>query len=136
MHPVFIPHRQCPRAAKDAPNLISISSRSYCQTPCLTPTVQGLCGWGTMSALYFNDPTAWFPVCRAETMDFLNQEGKHALSGNAKKKVEPLSGWDSTQILPPSRCKTFLQIANPIPVPSNSFRPCNRWKMIKILSKY
>src|SRR5580704_19712926 len=59
-----------------------------------------------------------------------------SLSGSAKQKVEPFSGCDSTQILPPSRSTIFLQIDNPIPVPSNSSRPCKRWKRMKILSKY
>src|ERR1700730_13436295 len=58
------------------------------------------------------------------------------LSGRAKWKVEPFPGCDSTQILPPSRSTIFLQMANPIPVPSNSLRPCSRWKRTKILSKY
>jgi hypothetical protein len=58
------------------------------------------------------------------------------ISGRAKQKVEPFSGCDSTQILPPIRSKSFLQMANPIPVPSNSSRPCSRWKRTKIRSKY
>src|SRR3984893_16195679 len=57
-------------------------------------------------------------------------------SGRVKEKVEPFSGCDSTQILPPSRSSIFLQMANPIPVPLNSLGPCNRWKRMKILSKY
>src|ERR1700690_407593 len=57
-------------------------------------------------------------------------------SGRAKQKAEPFSGCDSTQILPPSRSTIFLQMANPIPVPSNSPRPCRRWKRTKILSNY
>src|ERR1700735_1638287 len=59
-----------------------------------------------------------------------------SVSGRAKWKVEPSPGCDSTQILPPSRSRIFLQIANPIPVPLNSVCPCNRWKRMKILSKY
>src|ERR1700719_4443309 len=74
----------------------------------------------------------YFDSCRVRS----NQFHHFPRSGSAKKKVEPFSGRDSTQILPPSRSKIFLQMANPIPVPLNSFRPCNRWKRTKILSKY
>src|ERR1700690_2021195 len=59
-----------------------------------------------------------------------------SLSGRAKQKVEPFSGCDSTQILPPSRSTIFLQMAKPIPVPLNSCCPCNRWKIMKIFSRY
>src|ERR1700738_592296 len=59
-----------------------------------------------------------------------------SLSGMVKQKVEPFSGSDSTQIFPPSLSTIFLQMDNPIPVPLNSSRPCNRWKITKILSKY
>src|ERR1700682_3227359 len=45
-----------------------------------------------------------------------------AVSGKPKKNVEPFAGWDSTQILPPSRSSIFLQMANPIPVPPHSSR--------------
>src|ERR1035438_1668108 len=65
-----------------------------------------------------------------------NQFRHFPSSGRAKEKVEPFSGCDSTQILPPSRSTIFLQMANPIPVPSNSPPPCNRWKRTKIRSKY
>src|ERR1700730_7401035 len=59
-----------------------------------------------------------------------------SLSGRVKQKVEPFSGCDSTQILPPSLSTIFLQMDNPIPVPLKSSRPCNRWKRMKILLKY
>jgi DNA-binding transcriptional LysR family regulator len=47
---------------------------------------------------------------------------RHAAFGTAKWKVEPAPTVDSTQILPPRRSSTFLQIDSPIPVPVNSSR--------------
>src|ERR1700733_7649536 len=59
-----------------------------------------------------------------------------SLPTKAKRNVEPCPGCDSTEILPPCRSTIFLQIANPMPVPSKSSRLCRRWNMPKILSKY
>jgi hypothetical protein len=43
-----------------------------------------------------------------------------ALRGSVKKNVAPWPGSDSTQMRPPWRSTTFLQIANPMPVPGCS----------------
>jgi len=48
------------------------------------------------------------------------------LSSNPKWNVEPCPIWDWTEMLPPCRSTIFLQMANPIPVPSNSSRLCSR----------
>lgn len=40
--------------------------------------------------------------------------------GSVKKNVDPLPSWESTQMRPPNRSMTFLQIARPIPLPGLS----------------
>src|ERR1700687_1814823 len=59
-----------------------------------------------------------------------------SLSSKAKRKVDPCPTCDSTEMVPPCRSTIFLQMANPMPVPANSSRLCNRWNTPKILSKY
>ena len=56
------------------------------------------------------------------------------MTGRVKRKVLPWPGRDSTQIRPPCRSTTLLQIASPIPVPGYLSRPCSRWKIWKIRS--
>src|ERR1700733_11833837 len=57
-------------------------------------------------------------------------------ASRVKRNVEPCPGCDSTEMLPPCRSTIFLQMANPMPVPSNSSRLCKRSNMPNILSKY
>ena len=47
-------------------------------------------------------------------------------AAKAKLKVDPCPGSDSTAMVPPCRSTIFLQMANPMPVPANSSRLCNR----------
>ena len=47
----------------------------------------------------------------------------------------PCPGRDSTQMRPPWRPTTFLQIARPMPVPGYLPRGCSRWKIRKIRSR-
>src|ERR1700675_80052 len=69
----------------------------------------------------------------------VSSDGFHdfsSFSARAKRNVEPCPGWDSTEMLPPCRSTIFLQMANPMPVPSNSSRLCSRWNISNIFSKY
>ena len=51
-------------------------------------------------------------------------------------KVVPLGGLASAVIVPLCLSIIFLQIANPIPVPSNWLEASRRWKGLKMRSKY
>jgi hypothetical protein len=52
------------------------------------------------------------------------------------ENVVPFPGWLCTAMVAPWRCAILRQIANPIPLPSYSLRPCNRWNGRKIFSVY
>src|SRR5687768_3771424 len=56
--------------------------------------------------------------------------------GSVNRKLDPSPGRDSTQIVPPWRSTTFLQIARPMPVPGYSPLLCRRWSTMKMRSKY
>src|SRR5712692_10871806 len=58
------------------------------------------------------------------------------IAGSVNLNVDPFRGSDSTQIRPPCCSTIFLQMANPIPVPSYSSRLWSRWKIRKIRSRY
>ena len=59
-----------------------------------------------------------------------------AFAGMVKWNLAPFPGSGSTHMRPPCRSTIFLQMAKPMPVPGYSSRPCRRWKMMKMRSKY
>src|ERR1700733_13373187 len=58
------------------------------------------------------------------------------LVGMVTVKVEPVPGVLCAVIVPPWCSAIRRQIARPMPVPSNSLRPCNRWNIAKMRSAY
>src|SRR5205085_6225732 len=56
--------------------------------------------------------------------------------GSVKWNWLPSPGVEFTQMRPPWRSTTFLQIARPMPVPGYSPMVCRRWKSMKMRSKY
>src|SRR5204863_1582512 len=58
------------------------------------------------------------------------------LLGSVKWNWLPSPGAEVTQMRPPWRSATFLQIARPMPVPGYSPIACSRWNSMKMRSKY
>lgn len=61
--------------------------------------------------------------------------GQGVWAGRVKRKTEPWSGADSTQIRPPWYSTMRWQTARPMPEPAYSLREFSRWKMLKIRSR-
>jgi hypothetical protein len=56
--------------------------------------------------------------------------------GNVMTNFAPMPRVLLAVILPLWRSTIFRQIARPMPVPSYSLRPCKRWKIWKMRSRY